>query len=52
MLKSAGFSKTSLNRTIRELEDCYEDINIAKANLKYYEVLRDHLKKELDSENS
>ena len=51
-VKSGGFSNTSLNRTIRELEDCYEDINIAKADLKYYEVLRDHLKKELDSQNS
>ena len=42
-----------------DLDDCLtqiDDYNIAlenaKSNLKYYEVLRDHLKKELDSQNS
>lgn len=50
-VKSNIFSKASLKRTIVELEDCYEDINIAKSNLQYYKVLRDHLKKELESQN-
>ncbi len=42
-----------------DLDDCLtqiDDYNItlenAKSNLKYYEVLRDHLKKELESQNS
>lgn len=47
-----GFSKTSLNKTLKNLDDCYEDINNAKSNLQYYKVLRDHLKKELESQNS
>lgn len=50
--KNSSFSRISLYRTLRDLEDCYEEINTAKANLKYYEVLRDHLKKELDIQNS
>lgn len=51
-VKENKYSKFSLRRTLKRLNNCYEEINIAKANLKYYEVLRDHLKKELDSQNS
>ncbi len=45
-----------LSMNLKKCLTLIDDYNIAlenaKSNLKYYEVLRDHLKKELESQNS
>ena len=41
-----------LKKCLTQINDYYIALENAKSNLKYYEVLRDNLKKELESQNS
>ncbi len=42
----------NLKKCLTQIDDYNIALENAKSNLKYYEVLRDHLKKELESQNS
>ena len=51
-IQNKSFKKNDLDDFFAQIDDHNINIENAKSNLKYYEVLRDHLKKELESQNS